>query len=298
MAGWRPLSKRGTEPSPDEDALYEGVPTHLAQALLYWLDSLFEQQEGGYGDGKGYVPAERRAMRIAARLRLDLRSVPADKAQPRTGTWRGRSAPRALVHLAGESDGGVLLDVIDATLADGTDKSDAEELDRLLTDGGSAWRVADDTTALQRRVDPTATEALRSTSGTAAAHLQAAWAAAYGRHPSPSRAYSEAIKAVETSYIPVVLPRDRLATLGKVIGELRQHSTHWQLAIKAPGGSPADITIVLGMLRLLWEGQTDRHGGGTPAVPITAPAAEAAVHLAVTLVQWGESGAFQRADKP
>jgi hypothetical protein len=249
-------------------------------------------------DWKGdFADSERRAGRIAARVRLDLRSVPLTSAHAgnNAATW---CASRALVHLGSESDDTVLLDVADATLADGTSKKSAGDLERLLADGGSGWRVADNRKSLERRVEPTATDAFRqAAAGNPGPHLTAAWTAAYGRHPAPSRAYSEAIKAVETSYIPVVLPRDRLATLGKVIGELRQHSTHWQLAIKAPGGSPADITIVLGMLRLLWEGQTDRHGGGTPAVPITAPAAEAAVHLAVSLVQWSESGAFQRVDK-
>jgi hypothetical protein len=299
MAGWQPLSKRGTGSS-HEDALYEGVPAHLGQSLLYWLDSLFAREEGEFHEDEDFVAVERRAGRIAARLRLDLRSVPDARARPRySKTYRNRqSASVALVHLAGEADDTVLLDVIDATLADGVRKSDARELDRLLADGGSAWRVADDAAALERRVNPIATKALRRTTGTAASHLKAAWSAAYGRHPDPSRAYSQAIKAVETSYIPVVLPRDRLATLGKVIGELNQNAPRWQLAINAPGGAPADISTLLAMLRLLWQGQIDRHGGNGPAIAITAPAAEAAVHLAVTLVQWCESGAIQPTSNP
>jgi hypothetical protein len=286
MAGWRPLSKRATEPSPDEDALYEGAPAHLAQALLYWLDSLFAQEEGGYHRDDDFVAVERRAGRIAARLRLDLQAVPADKARPRYSyRTSSRSASVALVALADEDRDTALLDVVDATLADGVKKGDAQELDRLLTDGGSAWRVADDTTSLQRRVNPEAT----------AAHLKSAWAAAYGRHPSPTRAYGEAIKAVESAMIPVVLPRDRMATLGKVIGHLSENSSRWQLAINTPEARPADIGSLLAMLRLLWQGQTDRHGGTTQATPIAAPAAEAAVHLALTLVHWTESGILQPA---
>jgi hypothetical protein len=287
MTQWRPLSQRGDDYPAAEETLHEGVPAHLTQALLYWIDSLFDHQEFS----NRFPDSERRAGRIAARLRLDLRSVPEDKARSRGdhGIW---SASRALVCLADKSGGTLLLDAIDATLADGVAKNDAKELGRLLTDGGSAWHVADDATGLQRRVDPTATEALRAvTAGTsAAAHLNAAWAAAYGRHPATSRAYSEAIKAVEAACIPVVLPQDRIATLGKVIGELKQHEQQWHLAISAPGGNPADISTVMSMLRLLWQGQTDRHGSSQPTTPVTAQAAEAAVHLAITLVQWFQSG--------
>lgn len=67
----------------------------------------------------------------------------------------------------------------------------------------------------------------------------------------------------------------------------------WQLAMHS-SGAPADIGPLVAMLRLLWQGQTDRHGGSTPTIPVTAEAAEAAVHLAVTLVQWFQSGAIRR----
>ncbi len=192
------------------------------------------------------------------------------------------------------------LDIIDAALADGVKVEKATELERLLTAGGSAWRVADDNKALRKRVDPTATGALQAISDTTAGtHLSAAWTAAYGRHPIPSRAYSEAIKAVEAACIPVVVPgpRGAQATLGMVIIELNNHQQDWRLAILS-SGAPADISPLLAMLRLLWQGQTDRHGGSTPTIPVTAQAAEAAVHLAVTLVQWFQSGAIQRVDAP
>jgi hypothetical protein len=128
--------------------------------------------------------------------------------------------------------------------------------------------------------------------------LSAAWVAAYGRHAIASRAYSEAIKAVEAASIPVVLPGQKMVTLGKVIRELRDHPDRFQLVINAKEGSgPADISAVHAMLSLLWEGQTDRHGAPTPTVPVTPEAAAAAVHLAVTLVQWFQSGAVQGAGK-
>jgi hypothetical protein len=295
MANWRPLSKRGTDPAPEEDTLHEGVPPHLAQPLLHWIDSLFEHTD--WEDD--FADSERRAGRIAARVRLDLRSIPLASAHAgnNDGTW---CASRALVHLAGESDDAVLLDVTDATLADGTSKKSAGDLERLLADGGSAWRVADNRKSLERRVEPAATDAFRiAAAGNPEPHLAAAWAAAYGRHPNPSRAYSEAIKAVEAACIPVVIPdaRGARATLGRVIIDLNDHQQAWRLAVHS-AGAPSEISPLLAMLRLLWQGQTDRHGGSAPTIPVTTPAAEAAVHLAVTLVQWFRSGAVHRIGRP
>jgi hypothetical protein len=292
MAGWRPLSRRGAEVSGEDEILYEDVPPHLSQPLLYWLKSLFERAEN---HERTTAFAERKAGRVAARVRLDLRSVPPQDAS-RTRYPNEWSDTLALMHLARTRDGTVLLDIVDATLADSVDRLEAEDLERLLTDAGSAWHVAADGNALHRRVSSAARQAMEATSGTTAAdHLNAAWAAAYGRHPDPSLAYSQAIKAVESASIPVVLPQDRLATLGKVIGELGQQPQRWQIAISAPGGgSQADITSLLAMLRLLWNGQTDRHGSSGTPVLVTHQAAEAGVHLALTLVHWFQSGAISR----
>jgi hypothetical protein len=297
MPGWRPLSSRDADPSPDEEPLHEGVPPHLHQPLLHWVDTLFQHDDVGIGSGK-FEDSQRRAGRIAARLRLDLRPVPARTAYRLSdNAWR---ASCALVDLADKSGQADLLDVVDATLADGVTKGGAQELERLLADGGSAWRVADDRQSLVRRVDPTATEAFRqAATGNAAPHLAAAWTAAYGRHPNPSRAYSEAIKAVEVACIPVVIPgaKGAKATLGRVIQNLNDHPQEWRLAIHS-SGRPAEIGALLTMLRLLWQGQTDRHGGSAPTIPVTTEAAYAAVHLAVTLVQWFQSGGVQRISHP
>ncbi|MET8542668.1 hypothetical protein ABZW03_18725 [Kitasatospora sp. NPDC004799] len=48
------------------------------------------------------------------------------------------------------------------------------------------------------------------------------------------------------------------------------------------------------MVTLLWEGHRDRHPGGLTSAPVTLKAAQAAVHLAVTLVQWIAAGTIRR----
>ena len=49
-------------------------------------------------------------------------------------------------------------------------------------------------------------------------------------------------------------------------------------------------------MELLWKGQIDRHGTDDASTPLSVSQAEAeaAVHLAVTLVQWFTSGAVSR----
>jgi hypothetical protein len=53
---------------------------------------------------------------------------------------------------------------------------------------------------------------------------------------------------------------------------------------------------VVALLELVWKSQLDRHGTADPDVPlsVTHAEAEAAVHLAATLVQWFVTGAVAR----
>jgi hypothetical protein len=85
----------------------------------------------------------------------------------------------------------------------------ATEVDRILTFGGSLWRVGDDQPSLEQRVDETARDAaatLINQQTDASPDLAAAWHYCYGRNPSTSRAYTESIKAVEAAAIPIVSP--------------------------------------------------------------------------------------------
>lgn len=49
-----------------------------------------------------------------------------------------------------------------------------------------------------------------------------------------------------------------------------------------------------GMMRMLWEGQTSRHGSKEPARDETREEAEMAVQLASVLVLWFASGMVRR----
>jgi hypothetical protein len=169
-----------------------------------------------------------------------------------------------------------------------------EQLQRLLERAGSAWRVASDGRFLQRRVPETTLEAFEAAAppGTEAArHLAAAWQAAYGRDPSASIAYREAVRAVEAVVIPAVEPRNTKATLGTALRILREEVASWELAILGLDRKTRDIAPLLSVLELLWQGQSDRHA---PVTPIHQDAATMAVHLAATLVQWFDSGSVRQ----
>ncbi|MGH3696787.1 MAG: hypothetical protein ACRDRX_22860 [Pseudonocardiaceae bacterium] len=162
----------------------------------------------------------------------------------------------------------------------------------MLLYGGSAWTATK--TGLWRRVDPVAQEAYDTASlphDAASDELVEAWRKAYGREPDPSDAWDHSIKAVEHILKPVVCPSNAKATLSNVIGDLRSQPQRWKLVLPGTNSDFSANRLVL-MLELIWP-NPDRHGGGTPAV-ITLEQAQAVVHLAVTIVQWGRVQVLQR----
>jgi len=184
--------------------------------------------------------------------------------------------------------------------------AEARRLDEALRRAGADWelvKVPDRTSfQLRRRVSAATSEAVRratTTVGSASEHLNQAWQHAYGRDPDPSRAYAEAVMAVEAASIPVVTPNDPQATLGRVVGTLRSNPGRWRLSLSRParltGGTMDSVEVLIANLDLLWHNQIDRHAQADPQppVPVTQEQAETAVHLALLLVQVFRSGAIR-----
>lgn len=178
----------------------------------------------------------------------------------------------------------------------------AGKLEQILTDSGSELRLNRNEHRLERRVDETVANAANNAAHAGAndsrSHLSAAWAAAYGLTPEPDTSYRESVRAVEAVACPLVLPAASAAskaTLGTVIGELRNNSAHlWEFVLPTSSGVPQDVSRLVEMLEMLWQGQVSRHGGGANSRKQSQSEAEAAVHLAATLVQWFSSGAVRR----
>ncbi|MGY4917619.1 hypothetical protein ACWD9K_20775 [Streptomyces sp. 900116325] len=280
------FSVRAGLAEPTDDGPFEGMPEHLLVPLQSWV-----RESLTYGDGS---PKE-----VARDICLRLRIAPI--------TSNSRLGPqyREALMLSGTD----LLDVVDEIIAHSIttpgrflNSWKIELLEELLDNAGSAYRVADSRDGLEERVTPAVRDAVRQTmadaavaasSGSAADHLAAAWRAAYGRSPDPQRAYSEAIKAVESAAHAVVQGNNQKATLGTMLREIDNARHKFDTTISTPPGKDP-MAPVEAMMRALWEGQTSRHGAQTATVSETLEAARAGVHLAAALVQWFVSGAVVR----
>ena len=262
---WVPLGRRLAGLGPDTTA-YDGIPSYLRDALDNWVhdcypdDTYLMSQLGGS---------------LKFRLRLDEVPNPTDLTEDQ------------------------LLDLIDALLAWDLRPHHWQfaRLEELLTVGGAGWRINASGDGLERRVETTVTAALTQTvlsaGNEAADHLKFAWAAAYGRNPDPDKAYDESVLAVEAVACPLVAPTNMRATLGSIIGDLRNQAARWELAIGDTTGQPAPPDRLIEMLQLLWQGQS-RHAGAPNSRRQDQTEAEAAVHLAATLVQWLNSNVLRR----
>lgn len=181
-------------------------------------------------------------------------------------------------------------------------ESDARDLQALLREGHSIWKVSDTFDGLERRQESTVTAAAHRASETArsfgrpasAEHLEKAWRHTYGLHPEPSKAFGEAVLAVEAVAVPAIVPAHAGAHLGHVYGQLSRQGSLYDVVISDRAGNPSSVEPVTQLVGLLWHGHTDRHEGNEPAIPITQEAAEMALHTATTLVQWFSSGCVRR----
>jgi hypothetical protein len=170
-----------------------------------------------------------------------------------------------------------------------TGNPSVESLDRLLVYGGSAWTATNQ--GLQRRVGPSAQQAFDVASlpdDVASEELQHAWINAYSREPDASDAWDHAIKAVEAILIATVVPNQHDSTLGHVIGHLSSQGHLWALVLPGPDNDYSVAPLVT-MLRMLWP-NPDRHASPQDRRTPSLEEAQAVVHLAVTLVQWGRDG--------
>ncbi|MEV0937644.1 hypothetical protein ACIBMX_10485 [Streptomyces phaeochromogenes] len=283
--------------SPIAESLAEGVPEHLEMPLRQWIFSILGNDEEN---------AQKVALDL--RLRVETGDVYSPARFLASGTSREQliDVIDSMLRLSAPSNArsfspGATRRSYLGTYASDWRGTNIEALQEMLTLGGSAYRVNEACTGLERRVDETIHQAAAGAlaasrtpkAGSAAEHMATAWQRAYGRDPDPSKAYSEAIKAVESASQALIEPNNSRATLGTMLGVIRNSPQQFTTAIPAANNGD-DIAVVADMMRRLWQGQTSRHGSQNPTRLETQQQAEMAVHLAATLVQWFAAGLVRR----
>jgi len=280
MTKWRPLSRRGDE---SYDALVEGVPSWLQSTLTEFVVSRIT-----VSGNIGLAPHRAMLQKAERELRW-----------PLDWTHGAESAIETIWSVV-RSNPDSLLDFVDFCLKslEFYESDVAHQLAEQFKEAGSVWTVddVDGRFALVRRVDQAvadAAKAVMSSAGRAGKHLAKAWGHVYGRQPEPSTAYREAVRAVEAVGIPVISPRNPTATLGTMIKDMGSAPAKWAVVLKPKVGDP--VLMIRETMELLWTAELDRHGTADENVPlhVSAEEAEAAIHLAVTLVHWFHNGAIK-----
>jgi hypothetical protein len=291
---WRPLSARESEEEAEAyRALHTGVPPWLRESLWEWIE-----EQIYYARTASHLLVWSEGLR---RLERELRFET---------SWDGANEALGLIALRKKlkASPNLMLDVADYLInhIDFRPQHTRGEdsilpLDKLMEQSGSAYRVETNedgrSARLVRRVDSTIEAAARRAMEQQAAPsflLRRAWNATYGLHPNPSDGYRQAVRAVEAAAIPVVLPNDKDATLGRVIGTLHSSPDRWQLSFTHRTKPEEPIEALIAVMALLWEGQYDRHVSEGVSLHVSSEEAETALHLAVTLVQWFTTGRVSR----
>lgn len=291
---WRPLGVDTDEEAAEYDALHDDVPEWMASAFWAWVrDAITTIRR--YSDGSGKVPAlnEQLVEPMCQELRIALPTL----RMPETDYSTGQSHLKiAMATLEGHRRP---LQIADYLLAHNSN-AHGKDLEAVLGRSKSAWTVGTRAgrPGLVRRVPlgvQSAADAVMVRSGRAGIRLARAWEQLYGIDPNPSEAYRLAILAVEDAAIPVVSPNNQRATLGTVLSQMEAQDD-WQLPMEREHENALSSHVLVGMMRVLWHGQHDRHGG-QPSAPGAVSLAEArvALNLAVGLVDWFSADLIQRA---
>jgi hypothetical protein len=274
-------------PDDQQPALVDGTPDWMVNSLRQRFTAEFRKfvRTDNYGAGYHEDRVERmRKMELEARMRAFAQILE-------------QRSPGAVFDNMTEQE---RLQSLDWILKDNANarESGNDEWERILRDGGSKWKVGtrNGVPGLEERVPQgvqDAADKAMARPGDAGRLLSEAWHATYGMNPQPDLGYRKSIEAVEAVVLPLVTGNDATAHLGKAIGQMRAEG-NWKMPfIKEHKENPSQ-GVVLGMMQALWSGHSDRHPGTPNYVQSTQEAAEAAVSLAVTLVNLFSSGAIAR----
>lgn len=273
---WRPLSVNGTDAIASYDALHDGIPGWISTPFWEWVVARFY-----WGDrpvhnfDRGELDSSLLKL-IGIFLRFEFKES-SNSYSGYLGANRLETELKAV---------GRPLDIADFLLAH-AQFPEEKELEAILSLGSSKWKVGQRAgfPGLELRVPEgvsTAADEIIARPGNAGRRLATAWEKLYGLKSNYSEAYSQAIKAVEDAVLPVVTPNDKVGTLGKALTVLENQKWTISVAKESQKAPPGDVLV--GMLRMLWTGESGRHGGGTEGAEATFEEAVMAVSIAVAVV--------------
>ncbi|MEU7633800.1 hypothetical protein AB0C34_28120 [Nocardia sp. NPDC049220] len=292
---WRPLGVDDDDQIAEYDALHDGVSAWMAAAFWAWIRQALTETRR-YPDGSGRMPHLREGLteEMAQALRIpfpNLRVASPDRVKG------AKQLGAALEVLQKHSDPLQIADYILAFFPD----AHPDALDDLLERSKSAWRVGRRAAkpGLVRRVPlgvQVGADFVMARAGRAGLRLASAWEVLYSPVPNASEAYRLAILAVEDASIPIVSPTNQSATLGTVLRQMEDQGD-WILPMTREHPRAPTRDVIVAMMRMLWHGQHDRHGG-QPSAPgdVSQDEAIVAIGIATTVVHWFSAGLINRAD--
>jgi hypothetical protein len=257
MNDWRPLEAKSKIDF--EHEMYEGVPTHLEQHLINWIREYVNEQD---------------AARVCLQMRI---------------TQSTSYHLESLLNYAYQDEDS-LLNVLDCILfmSQSARTQGGNVLRDILKLGGSVWTLQSDYCSLARRVSEELTKMVDSINAgdlIAKANLLDAWKCLHKREPDYSLAYSLSVKALETLLIPITIPNDGEATLGKILGYLNDNPENPKNAFSSEYMLKANMALKT-LLTLIWKNQDDRHGTKAGVQEIDEKLAEFSVYSAILISTW------------
>ncbi len=286
---WRPLGVESEDQIAEYDALHDDVPPWMEYAFWAWVRSELTEVRGSIKHlNEGLVESMCQTLKIPF---YNFR-------YPGASIVGGAEQLKKAMHVLRENGVGRELQIADYILAH-SPTTQTNELDELFVRSKSIWTVGERSgkPGLTRRVPSGVqfgADAVMARSGRAGVRLAKAWENLYGIQPNASEAYRLAILAVEDISVPVVSPSNARATLGTVIKQMKDQGG-WSLPMSREDSQTPSPSVLIGMIRMLWNGQHDRHGG-QPSAPgkVSEEEAIVAVGLATTLVHWFDAGIISR----
>lgn len=293
---WAPIGRESVD-----TVLAEGIPRWLLRSVVGWE----EQFVFSYPSNRAWQGAP--ALNVELFQEYERRfQVGIHWGRDSTSTWSVFQQQ----HLNSDLK---VVEFLDFLIGHFAHREQAAELARILEQGASVWGVGDTPgrastsgRGLIRRVVPGVQEAMEDVlhaPGRASDFLKKARTLLFGTEPDPNQAYREVINAVEAAACPVVTPNDPKGQLGKVVGVWASPPA-FTIALNPrqetnpkPWATVDPSEVLRAMLCLLDKSQPARHGEAVvgPHTAVSQQQAETAFFLAVTLVQWFESGSVRKA---